>query len=71
MIATLTLAATSLVAGAESGGNYPLTLAFAGDTMMGITYPTARLPQNDGRNLFSGVAQANGGERGAMSGREE
>lgn len=56
LLASLTLAATSLVAGAESNGNPPLTLVFTGDIMMGTTYPTVRLPMNDGRNLFTDVA---------------
>lgn len=29
-----------------------LHLAFTGDVMLGTTYPTVRLPQNDGRDLF-------------------
>lgn len=56
IIATLSFAASFLVAGAESDGTPPLTLVFAGDVMMGTTYPTVRLPQNDGRNLFLDVA---------------
>ena len=32
-----------------------LTLAMTGDIMMGTTYPTPKLPPNDGRNMFSEV----------------
>ncbi len=33
--------------------SHTLTLALTGDIMMGTTYPTERLPQGDGRFLFS------------------
>ena len=33
-----------------------LTLALCGDIMMGTTYPTVRLPENDGAYIFSDVA---------------
>ena len=32
-----------------------LTIAMCGDIMMGTTYPTVRLPQNDGAEIFSHV----------------
>ena len=34
-----------------------LTLALCGDIMMGTTYPTVRLPENEGRDIFSDVKQ--------------
>ena len=34
----------------------PLTVAMCGDIMMGTTYPTVRLPQNDGADIFADVA---------------
>lgn len=34
-----------------------LTIAMCGDIMMGTTYPTVRLPQNEGRDIFSDVKQ--------------
>ncbi len=33
-----------------------LTVAMSGDIMMGTTYPTVRLPANDGRDLFKDTA---------------
>ena len=33
-----------------------LTLALCGDIMMGTTYPTVRLPLNDGKEIFADVA---------------
>ena len=33
-----------------------LTVAMTGDIMMGTTYPTTRLPANDGRDLFADTA---------------
>lgn len=33
-----------------------ITIAMTGDIMMGTTYPTTKLPQNDGRDIFSDVA---------------
>ena len=33
-----------------------LMLALCGDIMMGTTYPTVRLPQNDGKEIFADVA---------------
>ena len=34
-----------------------LTIAMCGDIMMGTTYPTVRLPQNDGADIFADVKQ--------------
>ena len=34
-----------------------LTLALCGDIMMGTTYPTVRLPENEGKDIFSDVKQ--------------
>ena len=34
-----------------------LTIAMCGDIMMGTTYPTVRLPQNEGRDIFADVKQ--------------
>ena len=34
-----------------------LTIAMCGDIMMGTTYPTVRLPQNEGRDIFAEVKQ--------------
>ena len=34
-----------------------LTIAMCGDIMMGTTYPTTRLPQNDGADIFADVKQ--------------
>ena len=34
-----------------------LTIAMCGDIMMGTTYPTVRLPQNDGATIFADVKQ--------------
>ncbi|MCR5710313.1 MAG: CapA family protein [Bacteroidales bacterium] len=34
-----------------------LTIAMCGDIMMGTTYPTVRLPENEGRDIFSDVKQ--------------
>ena len=34
-----------------------LTIAMCGDIMMGTTYPTVRLPQKDGADIFSDVKQ--------------
>ncbi|MBQ4009002.1 MAG: CapA family protein, partial [Muribaculaceae bacterium] len=33
-----------------------VTIAMTGDIMMGTTFPTAKLPQNDGKDIFSDVA---------------
>ena len=33
-----------------------LTVAMSGDIMMGTTYPTVRLPANDGRDIFRDVS---------------
>ena len=33
-----------------------VTVAMTGDIMMGTTFPTAKLPQNDGKDIFSDVA---------------
>ena len=34
-----------------------VTIAMCGDIMMGTTYPTVRLPQNDGADIFADVKQ--------------
>ena len=39
------------------GSDSLLTIAMCGDIMMGTTYPTVRLPQNDGADIFSDVKQ--------------
>lgn len=59
---TLLFGLTALVAAAqpaapEQAGDSLLTIAMCGDIMMGTTYPTVRLPQNDGAAIFSDVKQ--------------
>ena len=50
LVATLVLAACSKVAVAQTD---TLTIAMVGDIMMGTTYPSVMLPQNDGAGLFT------------------
>ena len=52
----LLLALLSLQARAQAPDSL-LTLALCGDIMMGTTYPTVRLPENEGRDIFSDVKQ--------------
>ncbi len=40
-----------------SDGDSLLTIAMCGDIMMGTTYPSVRLPQNDGADIFADVKQ--------------
>ena len=51
------LAAAAQPAAPEQAGDSLLTIAMCGDIMMGTTYPTVRLPQNDGAAIFSDVKQ--------------
>ncbi|MBR6424196.1 MAG: CapA family protein [Bacteroidales bacterium] len=51
---TLMLALAALAAPAQNTDSL-LTVAMCGDIMMGTTYPTVRLPQNDGADIFSDV----------------
>jgi poly-gamma-glutamate capsule biosynthesis protein CapA/YwtB (metallophosphatase superfamily) len=51
------LAATAQPAVPEQAGDSLLTIAMCGDIMMGTTYPTVRLPQNDGADIFADVKQ--------------
>ncbi len=62
-LTTLLLALASLTALAQNPAQVPeqepdslLTVAMCGDIMMGTTYPTVRLPQNDGADIFADVA---------------
>lgn len=41
----------------SSDGDSLLTIAMCGDIMMGTTYPSVRLPQNDGADIFADVKQ--------------
>lgn len=63
---TLLLGLTALAAAAQPAaqpaappqpGDSLLTIAMCGDIMMGTTYPTVRLPQNDGADIFADVKQ--------------
>ena len=59
---TLLLGLTALTATAQPAappqpGDSLLTIAMCGDIMMGTTYPTVRLPQNDGADIFADVKQ--------------
>ncbi len=57
----LTFSSLSLPTNAETHSNPSTTFAFAGDIMMGTTYPEqpagAYMPPNDGRNLFDDAAE--------------
>ena len=53
---TLLLSLTALAAAAQPGDSL-LTVALCGDIMMGTTYPTVRLPENDGADIFADVKQ--------------
>ena len=48
------LALAAITASAQSADSL-LTVAMCGDIMMGTTYPTVRLPQNDGADIFADV----------------
>ena len=59
---TLLLGLAALTAAAQPAappqpGDSLLTIAMCGDIMMGTTYPTVRLPQNDGADIFADVKQ--------------
>ena len=56
LFSLLLLALLSLQARAQAPDSL-LTLALCGDIMMGTTYPTVRLPENEGRDIFSDVKQ--------------
>lgn len=51
---TLLMVLTAATAPAQDADSL-LTVAMCGDIMMGTTYPTVRLPQNDGADIFSDV----------------
>ena len=51
---TLVLALAAVTAPAQEADSL-LTVAMCGDIMMGTTYPTVRLPQNDGADIFTDV----------------
>ena len=51
---TLALALAAVAAPAQEADSL-LTVAMCGDIMMGTTYPTVRLPQNDGADIFTDV----------------
>ncbi len=51
---TLVLALAAVAAPAQEADSL-LTVAMCGDIMMGTTYPTVRLPQNDGADIFTDV----------------
>lgn len=53
---TLLLALLSVGTPAQESDSL-LTIAMCGDIMMGTTYPTVRLPQNDGADIFTDVKQ--------------
>ena len=46
---------TAFLAGAQNDST--VTVAMCGDIMMGTTYPTVRLPENGGADIFSDVKQ--------------
>ena len=56
LIPTLLLALAAVTVTAQPADSL-LTIAMCGDIMMGTTYPTVRLPQNDGADIFSDVQQ--------------
>lgn len=56
VVASDTLASQP-VATADTAAGKELTIAMAGDIMMGTTYPDTVLPPNDGKRLFSDVAK--------------
>jgi poly-gamma-glutamate capsule biosynthesis protein CapA/YwtB (metallophosphatase superfamily) len=53
---TLLLSLTALTAAAQPSDSL-LTVAMCGDIMMGTTYPTVRLPEKDGADIFADVKQ--------------
>ena len=54
VLLTLLLAFAAVAAPAQDADSL-LTVAMCGDIMMGTTYPTVRLPQNDGADIFADV----------------
>lgn len=47
-----------------------VTIAMTGDIMMGTTFPTAKLPQNDGRDIFADVTPVLSGAQVAVGNLE-
>lgn len=54
-LAVFSLAYAAALFNAAAQDNDTITVAVCGDIMMGTTYPTVRLPENDGRDLFKDV----------------
>ena len=55
LLVTLVCAAAPAGAQPQPAPDSLLTIALCGDIMMGTTYPSIRLPQNDGADIFADV----------------